>query len=136
MLMNLHKTKWTSGLTLKKFEDVQEENEKTVEKMLKLSKVSYTSLTLGGSLLARIPTNAAPSAARFFSCLFARLTHTPPPQDYNDRVVAEEGKTVEELIVESAGKVDPKKHLGDKVEELMSGNILQCLGTMLDTVVF
>ncbi|GMI47234.1 hypothetical protein TrCOL_g4385 [Triparma columacea] len=94
MLMNLHKTKWTSGLTLKKFEDVQEENEKTVEKMLKLSK------------------------------------------DYNDRVVAEEGKTVEELIVESAGKVDPKKHLGDKVEELMSGNILQCLGTMLDTVVF
>ena len=94
MLMNLHKTKWTSGLTLKKFEDVQEENEKTVDKMLKLSK------------------------------------------DYNDRVVAEEGKTAEELIVESAGKVDPKKHLADKVEELMSGNILQCLGTMLDTVVF
>jgi len=94
MLMNLHKTKWTSGLTLKKFEDVQDENEKTVAKMLKLSK------------------------------------------DYNERVIAEEGKTQEELIVESAGKVDPKKHLGEKVEELMSGNILQCLGTMLDTIVF
>jgi len=70
MLMNLHKTKWTSGLTLKKFEDVQDENEKTVAKMLKLSK------------------------------------------DYNERVIAEEGKTQEELIVESAGKVSGE--IGEK----------------------
>ena len=41
-----------------------------------------------------------------------------------------------QLIVESAGKVDPQRHLQDKVEELMSANILQCLGTMLNTVVF
>ena len=86
--------KWADGLTLRRFEDLQAENEKTVEKMIKLS------------------------------------------EDYNAKVVKEEGKTAEELVVESAGKVDPQRHLQDKVEELMSANILQCLGTMLNTVVF
>ncbi len=32
--------------------------------------------------------------------------------------------------------MDPKKHLENDVEELMAANISQCLGTMLDTVVF
>jgi hypothetical protein len=34
------------------------------------------------------------------------------------------------------GKADPKKHLENEIEELLSTNINQCLGTMLDTVVF
>ena len=57
-------------------------------------------------------------------------------KEYNDRVVAEEGKTAEEVLVELTGKIDPKKHLEAGVNELMSSNIIQCLGTMLDTVVF
>jgi 26S proteasome regulatory subunit N11 len=36
----------------------------------------------------------------------------------------------------SVGKVDPKKHLENAVYDLISLNILQCLGTMIDTVVF
>jgi 26S proteasome regulatory subunit N11 len=50
--------------------------------------------------------------------------------------MAEEGKSAEEILVELTGKVDPKKHLEAGVNELMSSNIIQCLGTMLDTVVF
>lgn len=55
---------------------------------------------------------------------------------YNERVQQEEGKTMEEIQVENVGKVDPKRHLESKVADLMSENIIQCLGTMLDTVVF
>lgn len=55
---------------------------------------------------------------------------------YKERIQAEEGKTEEELVVEAVGKTDPKRHLQEAVYDLMSANILQCLGTMLDTVVF
>lgn len=55
---------------------------------------------------------------------------------YNDRVQQEEGKTVEEITVENVGKIDPKRHLEACVTDLMTANIIQCLGTMLDTVVF
>mmetsp|Transcript_27176 Transcript_27176/g.85511 ORF Transcript_27176/g.85511 Transcript_27176/m.85511 type:complete len:312 (-) Transcript_27176:174-1109(-) len=56
--------------------------------------------------------------------------------DYNQRVQEEEGKTEEEVAVQNVGKVDPKRHLQADVQELMSDNILQALGTMLDAVVF
>lgn len=57
-------------------------------------------------------------------------------KDYNERVQQEEGKTVEQVEVENVGKIDPKRHLEASVSDLMSSNIIQCLGTMLDTVVF
>jgi 26S proteasome regulatory subunit N11 len=57
-------------------------------------------------------------------------------EEYNKRVQQEEGKTVEEIAVLNVGKMDPKKHLETSVMDLMSSNIVQCLGTMLDTVVF
>ena len=57
-------------------------------------------------------------------------------KEYNERVVAEEGKSAEEIVVELTGKIDPKKHLEQGVNDLMSTNIIQCLGTMLDTVAF
>jgi len=56
--------------------------------------------------------------------------------DYNERVKQEEGKTSEEILVDNVGKIDPKRHLEASVTDLMSSNIIQCLGTMLDTVVF
>ncbi len=94
MLMNLHKSNWTSGLTVSRFEDHQRTNESIVDRMLKLT------------------------------------------EDYNERIVQEEGKTSEEILVENVGKIDPKKHLEMCVGDLMSANIIQCLGTMLDTVIF
>ena len=55
---------------------------------------------------------------------------------YGERIRSEEGKTAEEVLVENVGKVDPRRHLEAGVGELMSSSIVQCLGTMLDTVVF
>merc|ERR1712010_289017 len=57
-------------------------------------------------------------------------------EEYNKRIISEEGKTEEEILVENVGKVNPRKHLEDGVNELMSCNIIHCLGTMLNTVVF
>merc|ERR1711906_28542 len=57
-------------------------------------------------------------------------------KEYNERILQEEGKTSEEIVVENVGKIDPKKHLETCVADLMSANIIQCLGTMLDTVIF
>jgi len=56
--------------------------------------------------------------------------------DYNERVKQEEGKTSEQILVDNVGKIDPKRHLEASVTDLMSSNIIQCLGVMLDTVVF
>lgn len=57
-------------------------------------------------------------------------------KDYCTRVKEEEGRSPEEVEVMNVGKVDPKKHLENDVHELMASSILQCLGTMIDTVVF
>lgn len=57
-------------------------------------------------------------------------------KEYKERVKEEEGKTAEEVEVANVGKIDPKKHLENDVNELMASAIIQCLGTMIDTVVF
>jgi len=57
-------------------------------------------------------------------------------KSYNKRLEEENDKTPEELLVANVGKLDPKKHLENDVEELMAANITQSLGTMLDTVIF
>jgi len=55
---------------------------------------------------------------------------------YNKAIQDEENMSKEKLIVQKVGKLDPKKHIEQEVVELMSYNITQCLGTMLDAVVF
>ena len=45
-------------------------------------------------------------------------------------------QSAEELVVATVGKVDAKKRIEDAMMRLMSANIVQVLGTMLDTVVF
>jgi 26S proteasome regulatory subunit N11 len=57
-------------------------------------------------------------------------------KQYNQRLIDEDGKTAEELIVDNVGKIDPKKHLEHNVEDIMGANILQCLSAMVATVVF
>jgi len=57
-------------------------------------------------------------------------------KSYVERVREEEGKTQEEMEVLNVGKVDPRKHLEANVSELMSSSIIQCLGTMISTVIF
>jgi 26S proteasome regulatory subunit N11 len=40
------------------------------------------------------------------------------------------------VILSQVGKIDPKRHLENDVADLMASNITQCLGAMLDTIVF
>jgi len=57
-------------------------------------------------------------------------------KEYAKRLESEEGKTVEEVALANVGKLDPKKHLEMEVEQQLSTNIQQTLGTMLNTIVF
>jgi len=57
-------------------------------------------------------------------------------KQYNKRLQEEDNKTVEEILVSTVGQLDPKKHLENCIEELMTQNISQTLSAMLGTVVF
>ncbi|MCO5573131.1 hypothetical protein L7F22_026896 [Adiantum nelumboides] len=94
MLLNLHKRKWTDGLTLERFDNHAKMNESTVQEMLDLA------------------------------------------IKYNKAVQEEDQLPPEKLAIANVGRQDAKKHLEEHVSNLMSSNIVQTLGTMLDTVVF
>ena len=57
-------------------------------------------------------------------------------KDYAERVREEEGKSQEEVEILNVGKIDPKRHLESDVVDLMASSIIQCLGTMIDAIVF
>ena len=57
-------------------------------------------------------------------------------KEYVVRIKEEENHNIEEIEVMNVGKIDPKRHLDNDVHELMASSIIQCLGTMIDTVVF
>jgi 26S proteasome regulatory subunit N11 len=50
--------------------------------------------------------------------------------------VEEDLLTKNELLVKNVGRQDAKKHLSENVTKLMSDNIVQTLGAMLDTICF
>lgn len=55
---------------------------------------------------------------------------------YNKSVEEEDKLTPAQLAIKNVGKQDPKRHLEENVDALMTNNIVQCLGAMLSTVVF
>lgn len=57
-------------------------------------------------------------------------------KNYDKALEEEEKMTPEQLAIKNVGKQDPKRHLEEKVDSLMTTNIVQCLGAMLDAVVF
>lgn len=57
-------------------------------------------------------------------------------RQYNECIKDEEGKTAEEILIANVGKINPKRHLGNRVEKLMSQNIHKVLSSMLSTLVF
>lgn len=57
-------------------------------------------------------------------------------KSYQKSLEDEEKMTSEQLAIKNVGKMDPKRHLGEHVDELMTSNITQCLGAMLHSVVF
>jgi len=94
MLLNLHKRKWSAGLTVEKWDDHDRSNGKIMKDMLELSK------------------------------------------KYNKSIQDEQKTSPEKLAILNVGKVDAKRRLEDDVEHLMTTNIVQCLGAMLDIIVF
>ncbi|XP_065177572.1 26S proteasome non-ATPase regulatory subunit 14-like [Sycon ciliatum] len=55
---------------------------------------------------------------------------------YVKSVEEEDKMTPEQLAIKNVGKQDPKRHIEEQVDVLMTSNISQCLGAMIDTVVF
>lgn len=56
--------------------------------------------------------------------------------EYNKWIQEENKKSTEEFAVSSVGKMNPKNHLTHKIEDTLQENVMECLGTMLNTVVF
>jgi len=57
-------------------------------------------------------------------------------KNYDKALEEEEKMTPDQLAIKNVGKQDPKRHLEENVGVLMSTNIVQCLGAMLDAVIF
>ena len=57
-------------------------------------------------------------------------------KNYQKWVEEEATLTPEKRAIQNVGKKDPKRHLQTHVEELMSANIVQTLGAMIDTIAF
>lgn len=57
-------------------------------------------------------------------------------KNYDKALEEEEKMTPEQLAIKNVGKQDPKRHLEEKVDVLMTTNIVQCLGAMLDSIIF
>jgi len=56
--------------------------------------------------------------------------------DYTKWIQAETKQTRDEFVVSSVGKMNPKTHLAMNIEENLNDNVTDCLGVMLNTVVF
>jgi len=57
-------------------------------------------------------------------------------KNYNKAIQEEEKLTKEKLAIHNVGKLDPKRHLLQDIEQLMASNISQMLGSMMDTITF
>jgi 26S proteasome regulatory subunit N11 len=55
---------------------------------------------------------------------------------YNKWIKEETKMTREEFVVHSVGKLNPQKHLQSEIEESLNANVMDCLGSMVNTVVF
>lgn len=55
---------------------------------------------------------------------------------YNKLIEDEEKLTPKQLAIKNVGKQDPKRHLEENVDKLMTSNIVQSLGTMMSNYIF
>lgn len=55
---------------------------------------------------------------------------------YNKSIEEEEKLTQQQLAIKNVGKQDPKRHLEESVDSLMTSNIVQSLGTMMSNYIF
>ncbi|CAI9112651.1 OLC1v1013124C1 [Oldenlandia corymbosa var. corymbosa] len=105
MLLNLHRKKWTHGLTLQRFDTHSKTNEQTVQ-------ISQSSFYFVGDEMLTLA------------------------MKYNKALQEEDELPPQKLAIANVERQDAKKHIEEHVSNLMSSNIIQTLGTMLDTIVF
>ena len=55
---------------------------------------------------------------------------------YNKWIKEETSKSTDEFVVSSVGKTNPKNRLAQEIDQNLNDNVMNCLGTMLNTVVF
>lgn len=55
---------------------------------------------------------------------------------YNKAIEEEEKLTPQQLAIKNVGKQDPKRHLEESVDSLMTSNIVQSLGSMMSNYIF
>ena len=94
MLMNVHKRKWTAGLSVARFEGARATDEALLESIAKHA------------------------------------------DEYATRVKDEEGKSASDIAIANVGKVDVKKRLEADCATLFSANIMQALGSSLNSAIF
>lgn len=57
-------------------------------------------------------------------------------KNYIKSLEEEEKMTPEQLAIRNVGKQDPKRHLEENVDALMTSNIVQCIAAMMSLVIF
>jgi 26S proteasome regulatory subunit N11 len=57
-------------------------------------------------------------------------------EDYNARIIEENNKSATEIMIQNVGKLDPKRHMHETVEDLLSDNLDQQLTVGLSSVLF
>ena len=115
---------------LEKRRDPARGYEPMLERLLEpiLAKCARHGIAIVGNFGAANP----PGAARAIAALARRLGLP------GLRIATIEGDDIRFglLAIKNVGKQDPKRHLEESVDILMTSNIVQCMGAMLSTVVF
>jgi len=57
-------------------------------------------------------------------------------KEYKKWIDDEMKEDQEALKIKNVGKFDPKRHLENNVDDLMNNNIIQTMGTMMNTKIF
>ncbi|KAH0684916.1 hypothetical protein KY290_022655 [Solanum tuberosum] len=133
MLLNLHKKKWTDGLALQRFDAHSKTNEQTVQNML--ADMFFISASPREKRENKTRNNVLDMPRDVFKYSLVQEMLNLAVK-YNKAVQQEDELSPEKLAIANVGRQDAKKHLEEHVSNLMSSNIVQTLGTMLDTVVF
>lgn len=100
-------------------------NELEEQMLLNMNKQAWT----GGLSLQNFATHTCNNEQKLQGIL--ALT-----ESYKKSVADELILTPEQLKHRHVGKQDPKRHLKEKTEELIGANIVQSLGTMINSVSF
>ena len=64
----------------------------------------------------------------------SRVRETNRRRDQKGKHLVTQDK--KELLVKNTGKLDPKKHISDKVEEVLNDNIINLMGSMISSKAF